>query len=314
MNRRLGLISFLLASLLVARPATCQSSQATYAHACRVAIGDVADFSCGDGAIVPVTVNNRSVRPTKGMECDRPALLFNGKHSVGQCVPNSRILSLSTGIAQVAVMCRQKLIRRADSLTFDEIDVIAHNPITGATCWFQATGQGRAPVDGTKVLSPTRDTTSGFWNTPEATVHEGCGNCHDSGPFIFSPFVGQVWDRMPRDPFGPYFHVDPGQVGFDKWPRKALAPRDNTCLGCHRIGVGETCGSLTRWMTGRAVPTGADAWARTWPGSHGMPPNPDMTPRGWHELYAASVDQVLSCCKDPTQKSCRTTSIPPPPG
>ena len=119
---------------------------------------------------------------------------------------------------------------------------------------------------------------------------------------------------MPVDPFGPYFHLDPGQVGFEKWPTTALAPRDNTCLGCHRIGIGETCGNVTRWMTGRAVPAGADVWARTWPGSHGMPPNPDMTLRAWDGLHAASVDQVLSCCKDPDQKACRATLIPRTPG
>ena len=161
MIRRLGLTGCLLALLLAALPAASQPSSRTYAAACRIVIGDIADFSCGDGAIVPVTVNNRSVPPTKGMECDRPALLSNGARSDGQCVPNSRILSLSTKTAEVAVMCRQKRIRPAGSLTFDEIDVITHNPATGATCWFQAKGQGDAPIDGAKVPSPTRDTAPG---------------------------------------------------------------------------------------------------------------------------------------------------------
>lgn len=309
MIRRLRLPAAVLAVLCASLPAGAQPDSDLYATACRQAIGDIPTFSCSDGAVVPITVDGRTAPATKGMTCDRPALLSNGRDSDGQCVPNSRILSLSTKSMQVAVMCRQKHIRPAASRVFDEIDVVAHNPTSGATCWFQAVAKNGSPVNGMSVPSPTVPSPSGYWSDPKTTAKEGCGNCHDGGPFMFSPFVGQVWQRIPADPFGPYFHVDPGQFGFDKWPTEALSPRDNTCLGCHRIGVGKSCDSLTRWMTGRAVPEGANDWARRYPGSHTMPPNLDMSLQSWNGIYAASVDQLLSCCKRPQQPACQLGKI-----
>jgi hypothetical protein len=302
-----------------------------YGEACRKEIGDIPAFSCADGVVVPITVDGQTVPPTKNMTCDRPALLPNGAASDGQCVPYSRILQLSTKTAQIAVMCRQKQISSASSMAFDEIDIVAHNPTTGATCWFQAEGKVIAPkkgaaapgknkphlevtvpVDGAHVPSPTaRDT--GYWNAPKQTFQAGCGTCHDNDAFMFSPFVGQVWNHMPVDPLGPYYHVDlppPNNIGFDTWPTEALNPRDNACLGCHRIGVGETCGTLSSEMTGRIFPEGADAWARRYPGSHGMPLDLGITEESWNTIYAASVDQIQSCCSKPDQEACHMTKIP----
>ncbi|NQW49978.1 MAG: hypothetical protein HQ465_01935 [Rhodospirillales bacterium] len=309
MIRSMGMAFVLVGILFGPSQAGGQTRSEVYAAACRQAIGDIPSFSCGNGVIVPITVDGSPAPATKGMNCDRPALLSNGPDSDGQCVPHSRILSLSTPYMQVAVMCRQKKIRPAAILVFDEIDVVAHNPTSGATCWFQATGQNGKPVDGAAVPSPTAAPTSGYWTDPATTVKEGCGNCHDSGPFVYSPFVGQVWSKMPADPFGPYFHVDPAGLGFDKWPTAAFFPRDNTCLACHRIGTQASCGNLTRWMTGRAVPEGANEWARRYPGSHGMPPLADLSRQSWNEIYAASVDQILSCCEKPEQPACRRTDI-----
>lgn len=303
-----------------------------YGEACKKEIGDIPAFSCTDGVIVPITVDGKTVPPTKNMTCDRPALLPNGTASDGQCVPYSRILQLSTKTAQIAVMCRQKHIRSASSMAFDEIDIVAHNPTTGATCWFQAEGKEitpkksatdaqnkkksdtgiTIPVDGAHVPSPTEKDT-GYWNTPQQTFQAGCGTCHDNDAFMFSPFVGQVWNHMPADPLGPYYHVDlpaPHNIGFDTWPTEALNPRDNTCLGCHRLGVGETCGTLTSEMTGRIFPEGADAWARSYPGSHGMPPDLGITQESWNTIYSASIDQIQSCCSKPDQQACRMTKIP----
>lgn len=290
--------------LAVCGAAQGQSNSEIYARACREAVGPIPEFSCADGVSVPVTVDGAPVSaPKPGMDCDRPALLNNGEGSDGQCVPNSRILSLSTTRLQAAVMCRQKRIRSADSMEFDEIDVIAHNPATGATCWFQAGGPSGL-VNGARAPSPTGATGGGYWRAPEAVAQEGCGRCHDSGPFMFSPFVGQVWRVMPSDPFGPYYHVDPASFGFAVWPTEQLAPRDNACLGCHRIGTGETCRSLTQWMTGRAIPEAADAWARRYPGSHAMPPGLDVTQATWANVYAQAVDELLSCCRKPDQAAC----------
>jgi hypothetical protein len=302
-------------SLLATDPGHTQSSSDLYAKACREAIGAIPDFSCADGAVVPVTVDGMPVTPAPGQSCDRPALLDNGPQSDGQCVPYSRILSLSTKTMQVAVMCRQKKIRAASSLQYDELDIVAHNPTSGATCWFQASPSNGQPIDGSHVPSPTAQNVGTFWNDPATTAHDGCGMCHDAGPVMYSPFVGQVWQTLQVDPFGPYFHVDPDHFGFDRWPTWALNPRDNSCLGCHRIGVGETCGSLTRWMSGLENPPGADMRAKSYPLSHAMPPAIGQTLSSWDQVYAMSVSQIRSCCQKPDQPACNKTKISgAPPG
>jgi hypothetical protein len=155
-RRRLLLLTCFGLGLLAHSPARAsdddiQSQRNEYAKACRDAIGPVRAFSCADGAVVPITVNGEPVDPTANQTCDRPALLDNGDQSDGQCVPNSRIVSLSTATAQVTAMCRQKKMRDASSMQFDEIDVVAHNPTTGATCWFQAVPQSGRPVEGASV-------------------------------------------------------------------------------------------------------------------------------------------------------------------
>lgn len=281
-----------------------------YAAQCSARVGQLPDFSCSDGALVPVTVNGEVPETyTPNMTCDRPALLDNGDASDGQCVPYSRILNLSTDTMQAVVMCRQKHIRAADSLQFDELDVISHNPATGATCWFSADAQSAdEPLDGQQVPSPTAANDATFWNSPRFVAKDGCGNCHDNDPFMYSPFVGQVWQHVPVNPLGAYFHVAP-EMGFSKWPITAMNPRDNTCLGCHRIGVDQTCSDLTKWLTGIKKPIGADEQASSFPLSHGMPPNHGLTQPAWNAIYAESVAQIRSCCEDNTQSMCQLSPI-----
>jgi hypothetical protein len=296
--------------IALSQAAAAQTTSQRYAETCRTLVGPLPEFSCADGIPVPVTVDGVQVKvPKPQMECDRPSLLDNGPDSDGQCVPHSRILSLSTEGMMVAVMCRQKVIRDPTSMEFDEIDVIAHDPATGATCWFQATGGRDKPVDGSKVPSPTAAMDSSFWSAPEIVARDGCGNCHDNDPFMFSPFVGQVWREVPVAAFGPYFHVGP-EFGFDAWPTKTFAPRDNTCLGCHRIGQMQTCGRLTRLMTGGEDPEGADPLARQFPLSHTMPPGFGQDEAGWNIIYGEAVAQIESCCAKPDQPACALTPLP----
>ena len=283
-----------------------------YAIQCTEDVAPIADFSCGDGVEVPVTVNGEVITPATfapQMTCDRPSLLSNGPGSDGQCVPGSRILNLSTETTQVSAMCRQKHNRPEGSLMFDEIDVIAHNPATGATCWFQAKAPSpENPLDGTLVTSPTTTDGPHIWESPEAVLADGCGDCHDNDPFMYSPFVGQVWEAVPANPLGPYYHVG-AEFGFDNWPTIQMDMRDNTCVGCHRIGIYETCGALTDWMTGQSVPDGADPLAQEFPLSHAMPPEHGQTFAAWSTFHDKPVAQIQSCCQDPSQQMCNATDI-----
>jgi hypothetical protein len=282
-----------------------------YAAQCREQIGELATFSCADGAVVPITVNGETPHSyVPDMQCDRPALLPNGANSDGQCVPYSTIIDLSNDKMQAVAMCRQKNIRDSDSLYYDEVDVIAHNPATGATCWFSADGEdAEHPLDGKQVPSPTAATDASYWNSPSTVADAKCGNCHDNDPFMYSPFAGQVWENVPVNPLGPYYHVAP-ELGFKKWPTTMMNLRDNTCLGCHRIGIDNTCSELAEWMTGRKIAKGADKKASSFPLSHGMPPNHGLSEAAWNTIYAESVNNIRSCCDDNSQSMCQLSPIP----
>ncbi|MDO9526848.1 MAG: hypothetical protein Q7J57_15140 [Gemmobacter sp.] len=305
------ILAVMLPFQALAQSGDTPSAADRYAAACKAEVGPLPAFSCADGVPVPILVNGQVPDAyVPQMTCDRPGLLSNdiglsNPPSDGQCVPHSRILDLSTPEMQVSVMCRQKRIRAADSMDFDEIDVIAHNPGTGATCWFMARGE---PVDGSRVPAPT-DGLQGVWSPPEDVVADGCGSCHDNDPFMYSPFVGQVWGHVPTNPLGLYYHVDAG-VGFADWPATQIAPRDSTCTGCHRIGVAETCNSLTRLMTGKTPPEGADPLALAWPLSHAMPPEHGLSPAAWSVTHAASADALLACCANPDMPQCNASQIP----
>lgn len=305
----------LLLTLTSASHATSASPAAdfaNYAAQCEQLVGKIEPFDCGDGAIVPITVNGIEPKPgeyRKGMTCDRPALLDYGPESDGQCIPYSRLLDLSRPGVQISAMCRQKNIRTADSRQYDEIDIIAHNPATGATCWFAAHGDGTNPVDGRHVPSPSGTDGPAYWDPLPAVLAEGCGSCHDNDPAMYSPWVGQKWELMPTNPFGPYYHVG-GEFGFAAWPTKHMAPRDNTCTGCHRIGIRETCGALAETATGRTIPAGADDYAKTFPGSHSMPPGHELIHDAWNAIHQASVDKLVSCCKNPAEAGCNIQQIP----
>lgn len=316
-----GVMRIALVLLFVAGSSVAQTAHEIYGKACINAIGPVPSFDCATGVLVPVTIDAIPVTDHAPAECDHPALLDNGAGSEGQCVPFSRILNLSTTSSQISVMCRQKQFRSASATGYDEIDVIAHNPATGATCWFQAKAEPGDTVSGAAVPSPTSATNNSFWQSPEIVVRDGCGTCHDNDPFMYSPFVGQVWAHVPVNPFGPYGHVDAG-FGFSQWPTTAMNMRDSTCTGCHRIGSGSliskdddgglkpgTCGALAAWMTGLVLPVGSDAWASRYPGSRTMPPVSALSEDAWTVIHGASASLVQTCCADPTQEICGLTEI-----
>lgn len=301
----------LLLLLAFATPAAAQSDFETYAASCAAQVAPIPPINCGDGVLVPITVNGQPPASySADMTCDRPGLLPNGAGSDGQCVPGSRVIDLSTATAQISVMCRQKNIRTPiDALVFNEIDIIAHNPATGATCWFQAEAAAGSVIDGSAVPSPNATGAESFWNPISDVLTADCGGCHDNDPIMYSPFIGQVWDQIATDPLGLYFHIEP-QMGFGQWPTLALAPRDNTCLGCHRIGVQETCRNLLDQAIGAVAIDGTDEWSSTFPGNTFMPPEHGLTQLAWQTIHQSSVADLQSCCDNPDLPMCNTSRIP----
>jgi len=110
-----------------------------YARECARKIAPVPSFDCTKGTEIPITVNQQpphSYQPH--MNCDRPSLLNMGTTD-GNCVPYSRVVVLrDDDVAQIVALCREKKIRDAKTVLYDEIDITSHNVRTGSTCWFQA--------------------------------------------------------------------------------------------------------------------------------------------------------------------------------
>ena len=287
-----------------------------YGATCAAKIGEIPAFRCLDGTIVPITVNG--VEPDKyepRMTCDRPSRLPYPATTFGQCAPFSRILDLSKDSKQISAFCRREFLRDKEDPRFDEIDIILHDVKTGGTCWFHAEGEGPAGIDGSRVPPPDEVTPPpgkisalDFWYPPAKTAAKGCGHCHDSDPFMYSPYIGQVWDHVPVDPFGWYAN-DIGEA-FKAWTKpNAITTTNNTCVGCHRIGDQFTCSTGIYESAGQIPTDGASAAGLSYPSSHWMPVDNFHSKAFWDTVFAPSVAALGACCKNPGLPSCRITPI-----
>jgi hypothetical protein len=300
-----------------------------YASLCSELIAPVPAFDCSTGIEALITVNGLQVPAelafTPGMGCDRPALLPYGEDSDWQCVPGSMALLLADNEqVQISAFCRKKYHRSGPEEThlFDEIDIIAHAPGSGATCWFHAEGESREqPLDGRRVPPPDEAAppagqlaAQDFWWPPQRTAGMNCGGCHDNDPFYYSPYIAQT-GQLPANPFGRYdFYIG---SAFNAWPPpRSMEIRGNTCMGCHRIGASFTCGEGSLQALGAAHSPGLDAWAKQWPQSHWMPVEQDMSEAQWQVHYARSVQDIQACCQasnqqQPLPENCAITPIQP---
>jgi hypothetical protein len=307
-----------------------------YAKEVAAKLGPIPSFNVFEnGVIIPITLND--VELPAGLhspsgKCDRPVLLPLG--SDGQCVPYARIGRLpgtnpQTGeldpdIQWVFIARRYKIRTNPDDPTFEDVAIIGHNRKTGATAFFQMldTQNGK---NATRVPSPMEkaaETPAGFptaqefWLPPARTAQIGCNRCHDSDPFVHSPYVNQVLTGdqeqvVPSDPYGPYTFI--GTRAFTAWDApQQFVPDSNACTACHRIGVNYSSGSFAQWAAGELAPSQLSATYGSYPSSHWMPPGEaeKRTPKEWEDLYRNSVYQLLSCHETPSQPGCNKQGIP----
>ncbi|MRW94683.1 hypothetical protein GJ699_32425 [Duganella sp. FT80W] len=321
------LIAWISALLLVAGAAQAAAPKVPkvptqslheYADQCTDMIGQIPAFDCTDGTVVPITVNGKEPAYSEykpGMTCDRPALLRYGAQSFGQCTPYSRILNFSRDKVQISAFCRREQLRDPKSPYFDEVDIVAHNAATGKTCWFHAEGKtgqktgfnaSRVPPPNERTPPPKRVSAKEFWWTPGRTAQKSCGACHDADPFMYSPWLGQVWHKVPTDPLGPYSNVG---KDFAKWHSNSISTRDNTCVGCHRIGDQASCSQFVPMATGQTAPKDGNALARSYPLSHWMPVNNAQTQAFWNKANQESLQKIMTCCDDPKNPICTIKPI-----
>lgn len=296
-----------------------------HAEECEVALGPVPGFDClGDGQEMPITIEG--ARPpdaswTRAMlegTCDRPVMLQ------ATCIPWSRVGRMQGTTASGApdpdvdwvFTCRRAgLDGGPTGGLYDDIAMIGHRRSTGATCFFQAFPT--APR--TTMPSPAASDAASIWIPPGATAGIACIRCHDADPWVHSPYIDQV--RNPDDPSRPYvpeggaldapYHVV-GQA-FSGWPRplEQIRPDGNACVGCHRIGTGDSSGMFLRYAAGGEHRMPVSQLASAWPTSHWMPPGPGVPDEAtWDAVYAESVRQLVTCRAQPEAPGCGRTAIP----
>lgn len=309
-----------------------------YGKDCARLIAEAPPYDCLDGEIVPITVDGKTPTAyTHHMTCDRPAYLPYPEQTDGQCAPYSRVRTVRDDDVQMLLFCRRMYIRPKDDPHFDSIEIIMHNVVTGSTCFFISKNFGGNPKgdDGRRVPPPSEETpppgnvsARELWGTPEEIAEHKCIMCHDSDPWMRTPWIAQT-AQLPADPWG--FHsVDVGGP-FAAWPKPmSITTRGNTCTGCHRIGSLNTCGtqvvgafgqqpakmlqSIGRAPHGRlGTPAGAPTdqgpkvdsrWAATYPHSYWMPPGDQLTLEEWNVIYDHDVAELERCCADHDAPGC----------
>ncbi|HKR39875.1 MAG TPA: hypothetical protein VJU59_09375 [Paraburkholderia sp.] len=287
-----------------------------YGSQCAREIGEIPPFDCNSGTEIPITVDGKPPRPEESPKyCDKPSLLVPEKETSEQCMPHSRILNLSRGATQISAYCRQNSPRKQPTSFFDEVVVVLHHAGNGKTCWFQSKPEtktdgidtSRVPPPNEKTPPPGHIAAVEFWKTPAevAAPKRNCISCHDAGPFILSPFIAQVWDKVPTDPLGKYSNIG---TAFESQHVQVMSTPGNTCVGCHRIGTDQSCKFYLGFSTGTAAP-GNNKVANSYPLSHWMPINNNMSHAQWDAANVKSVHALLNCCKDPKGPDCNVTPI-----
>lgn len=274
-----------------------------YASRCAQILGRLSPWSCLDGRPVPVTTNGQLVGAgSSPVSCDRPSWLVEDA-----CVPGTRVGHLASTSADGSpepdvdwiFICRRLEPRPDDDPVFENLGLIGHDRATGATCFFQ--GPDGVPTDMRRVPPPDEHpatTPPGapradeFWSATEAVVlqQNRCLDCHDSSPWIHSPFIDQV-DVVPVSALGtPYVDLDSGSSP------PTFAPAGNPCTTCHRMGMGASCTEYIGYATG-VPPTLASEHGRTWPASHSMPPEPVSSRQEHVANFGPWIAQLIDCCE-----------------
>ncbi|MCX5542015.1 hypothetical protein M3A49_21290 [Paraburkholderia sp. CNPSo 3076] len=330
LRARLFALCFLFAVPLAAF--THEQTLLEYADQCVREIGEIPPFNCNDGTDIPITIDGKPPGPNESpTRCDKPSLLSPRAEAKGQCVPFSKILNLSRGNTQISAYCRRDVLREDKSQFYDLVVVVMHHSGNGKTCWFaskppplpqsQADVPASSGIVATRVPPPNeRKPPSGqpsaveFWATPAMVAsstadNPTCLKCHDAGPFIFSPYIGQVWDKVPTDPWGKYSSI--GQA-FSSYHLMTMSTPGNTCVGCHRIGSEQSCTAYLGLSVGKRNAPGGDQLASSYPLNHWMPTDNAMSNEQWDKANVASVEALLACCRDPAHKDANCAFTPMP--
>jgi hypothetical protein len=179
---KLTLLSLILGAAIAAAARDVAADEVKlYAEACQRDVGvAIQGFDCMTGSELPMT-------GTEGGTCAKPPYLDQAGCHAGSRI-GQQITAAQFG---VVYLCRKKQSGLAPD-RFDDIAVIETNFTTGATCFFQKLD---ASIDGKHIPSPS---VGGFWMKPSEMQDDqlACAQCHDSGPFIRTPYVMQAAEHI----------------------------------------------------------------------------------------------------------------------
>ena len=281
----------------------------TYTKVCEPHLGVMPTIDCSEGVLIPLTVNGEDVwKPQDNFDCDHHSM------QEGQCMPGATVVrkigkdAAGNPLNHVVWLgfCRPEQLDEFDgpgSLVVDvvpNIDIIGYNSETGATCML-ATDVGGIPKDTSEgtpwkaegILPGSDDPRFDEMVKLERT--EECAECHQSTPFIHSPWIDGA--RMPDNPEEPVVPIVSGPnapywlLGTDH--RRILTPHieNNGCVSCHRF------------------PSRTEALFREngWEASEHMPPN---DPGSLNEDHQA----MLNCLQTGPENTPGCDWISPPAG
>jgi hypothetical protein len=301
------------------------SATLQYGKRCAEKLGPLPPFSCLDGKIIPVTVNGREVHEAVE-KCDKP--IYLGVGSGGRCKPNARLGRVDSGnpnVDTVFICRRYQNVTNSQQPGFSDVAIVQHHRVTGETCFFQALGsedlygkrvpppnEVRVP-ESVRAEHPDAADANDFWIAPSGMSNIQCVRCHDSDPFIHTPYVDQVFldaekkiQMVPEDPFGQY-KVIGTEFGTSNWPEtfavKSTSAVNGNCTTCHRIGSQSTC----QEFAGDSVGSGAAVrsqiepykteWAKEWRNARWMAPHELYANQGqWNHFVLPSATEQMRCC------------------
>ena|GEM_PF-5665283 len=303
-----------------------------YAASCRAELGRLTDatFNCRDGTLLHTT------NTPDGADCDKPVWLdLGGKY----CVDNARLLKLKTSNpnTEARVICRRYKAGLDTSESFQDVAIVVANKTSGATCYFQALSGSGPDLNGKDVPNPMADPASAdaaertaataakaFYISPQrlrdnSSLH--CSKCHDSDPWMHSPYIDQVAASVDGLPTGfkkgKYKLVEEAYLtnGGSGWPKPETVTtakvkdgagdvRNQECTACHRIGTKNTCSDwLPKSVDKKPIP-GRNAANGVWPKSHWMPEVLPATKAEFHTLYDNHIKAIQCCCSTPWKLGC----------
>lgn len=324
-----------------------------YGERCAQSIGYIAPFSCIDAGVTVPIYTDGVLQKSNPAKCDKPVYLPTGDT---YCNTNTRVgrltlykdkeLTEERDDGKAVYFCRHYTDVSGRSITgdpgsagpgypyFDDVGIIMQNEETGKSCFFQALGDNT--LLGKRVPPPTETdaewaaATSNelkaqgarpsktFWLSPMAISNIHCVSCHDSDPFMHSPWIDQVRTEdgelmVPSIPDVPYKIIGAG-LGFERWSTAySVEPEGSKCTTCHRIGSMNTCRTWAKdaypLHEDGVAPALSDFYVKNFktqkflehPNHHWMPPPPtkeSAMPAWANKLptYKASVAKLRECC------------------